>query len=213
MRPTLGDARDIVGRVSFERLYIRDDLGAESAVAFLDSGYVVERLVAHGVAEQDPYPRGYELEGIGVAGEDYGVYLPLACLTAKRAKKVVGLVSGPLEYGHAKRAHEVLDMVELRPEFRGRWRTVRLVLGEPLVPECGSGDVERHGNVGGIPVAQRLQEYVHIAEYGANVFACGAQVERLAYSVPGAMNERVAVYEDEERLAFQHGEGVGSIHK
>ena len=103
-------------------------------------------------------------------------------------------------------------MVELRSEFGGRGWTVRLVFGETLVPEGGRRHIEGHGYVSGLPVAQRLEEYVHVAEDGANVFASGAQVERLAYSVPCAVNERVAVYEDEERLALQHGEGVGSIH-
>ena len=213
LAPDPGDAGYVVGRVALEGLDVRDRFRAESAVAFFDGGLIVERPVAHGVAEKHPDPGGYQLESIGVTGEDYGLDLLLASLATERPEKVVGLVSGLLEYGHPKGAHEVLDMVELRPEFRGRGRAMGLVLGESLVPECGGRNIEGYGYMGGLPVAQRLQEYVHVAEDGANILAGGAQAEGLAYGVPGAVDESVAVYEDEARITFQHGEGVGSIHK
>ena len=164
------------------------------------------------MAEEDPDPGGYQLKRVGVACEDDGVYLPFARLSAERSEKVVGFVAGKLEYGDVEGAHEVLDVVELGPEFGGSGRAVGLVLGEALVSEGGGGYVEGYGYVGGLPVAQGLEEYVEEAVDGADVLAGGAQVEWLAYGVPGAVNEGVAVYEDEEGLAFEGGLCVGSVH-
>ena len=100
-----------------------------------------------------------QLERVAVArGDEHLVAVGLG-LRGEGGDQVVGLEALDAEVRDVERPQDLLDEVDLAAEVvRGR-RAVRLVLGVALVAERVPRDVEAHREVGGLLVAQQVDQH------------------------------------------------------
>ena len=80
-------------------------------------------------------------------------------LRRQRGDHVVRLEAGLGQHRDAERAEDLLGDVDLTAELVGRGRPSRLVLGVLLEPERLPGHVERGRDVGGLLVAQQVDQH------------------------------------------------------
>ena len=164
-----GHSGDVVRSVAYQGLKVRLLRCREPAVAFRQLFLVNDAAALFAAGQVHPHARRYQLESIPVAGQDHRFDVGGLRLPRQRPDDVVGLPTRQFVHRHGERRHQLLDPVELRTQLRRTRWTLRLVFGEPLVPERGGRRVERHGHVGGLPFVQRAQKHAGEPVHSGNV--------------------------------------------
>ncbi len=153
------DARQVVGRVAAQRREVRVLLRGEAVLLHdLLRGEPGELGDALGRVEHGGV-LGDELEGVPVAGDDQHVEAGRLRLRRQRRDHVVGLEAVDREPRHVHRVEQLADQLDLPLELVGGLGAVRLVLGELRRAPRLAGDVERHREVRGGLVAQRVRQH------------------------------------------------------
>ena len=138
----------------FRGLEVRLLVGRQAAETSADLGVAVYLAVLNGM-EDDPHPGRYQLECVGVAGENHRFDLLLLGGPGQCPNDVVALETLLFEYGYFECPHQFFHAVELVAKLRRSGRPVGLVFREPQASECRRGQVERYGAVGGRPFLDR----------------------------------------------------------
>jgi hypothetical protein len=199
------DARQVVGRVAAQSREV-GVLGGGQPVLLEDLlrretgqlGDALGRVQHRGVVAD-------QLEGVPVAGDDQHVEALGLGLRGERGDDVVGLEALDGEALHAHGVEQLADQLDLPLELVRRLGAVRLVLGELLGPPGLAGDVERHREVGGRLVTQRVGQHRReavdrvgrLARRGREVLR-GQREER-------AVGQRVPVHEHQARTVAAGG--------
>ena len=143
LRADLVDTGHVVDTVPDERQVV-DDALRRHAELFLHAGDV-EPLVRHRVDQR--HIRIDELREILVAGRDDHAMTARRCRAGDRADRIVGLDAGHFEHRPAEQAHHLMDRCDLLHQGFGHRRTVRLVVGVPVVAKGRPLGVEHAGRV------------------------------------------------------------------
>ncbi|MPM86686.1 hypothetical protein SDC9_133777 [bioreactor metagenome] len=149
LRAALGDAGNAVDGVA-DQCQVIDDLFRRHAELGLDAGRV-EHFLAHRVVPADLWPD--QLGQILVTGGNQGVDAVVRSLRRQRADHVVGLDAVDAQHRPAGGGDGGVDRLDLGAQVVGHWRTVRLVLGIPVVAEGLALGVEDDGLVVRLVVA------------------------------------------------------------
>ena len=190
-----GHARDVVGRIAFERLEV-DHLRRPQAVALVDLRLVVHDGVLEAQARGEELDvRRDELERIEIARDDDDLEACCLALTRERADDVIGLVAGEGVHRHAEPFEQLLHALELRTQLVGHRLARRLVRDVLLVSEGLSRQIEGCGNVLRLDLLDRLQEDRGEAERRVREFPLGRRERRDREEAP--VDEGVGVDEDE----------------
>ena len=100
-----------------------------------------------------------QLQRVAVTGHDQHPVTLVLGLGGQRGDHVVRLEAGLGKHRDAERAEDLLGDVDLTAELIGCGRPARLVLGVLLEPERLPGHVERGRDVGGLLVAQQVDQH------------------------------------------------------
>ena len=154
-----GHARDVVGRVTLERLVV-DHLIRPQPEPLVDPRHVVhDRVLDAGTGGHQPDPGRDQLEHVEVDGHDRRLeVLARVELLGDRPDDVVRLVAGHLVYGDAQRLHDLANLGELVAQVVGHLHAGRLVVGVLLVPEGRPRQVERDREVIGLEILDAAQD-------------------------------------------------------
>jgi len=155
LRPDAGDAGNVVGGIAHQAEDLHHLLRPD-AEPLLDGSDVV-RLVLHRVDHQDL--RGNELHHVLVPGNDDHRHPRLRLPSGDRADDVIRLEALLLDDGDRESPDDLLDIRDLGNQRFGGRPACRLVLFEGLVPEGRPLDVEGHGDIVGLLVAQQLHQH------------------------------------------------------
>ena len=192
-------ARHVVRAVALERLEV-DDLVGPQVVALPDPiGVVDDRVLDARARRHQPGVVRDELEHVEVAGHDRRVEAAPLRLDRERADDVVRLVAGELVDRDPERLDDLADLGELVAQVVRHPLAGRLVLGEALVAERGSGEVEGDGHVVRPDVLEPAQDDAAEPEHGIDELTARRR-ERWEREI-AAVDEPVAV---EQHQAF-HG--------
>ena len=191
--PHARDARQVVARVAAQGREIgvlrRGEAVAVHHLARVDPGEVGDAALR--VQHRDVVAD--QLERVAVAGADEHLEPLGLCLGGQRGDEVVGLVALDPEVGDVQRPQHLLDEVHLAAEVVGRGRAIGLVLGVALAAERGPRDVEAHREVGGLLVAQHVDQHRREAvDRVGGLPGAGAEVLR-GQREERAVGQRVAV--------------------
>jgi hypothetical protein len=137
------------------------------AVLLQHAGRIAPRHVGHAAHEvQDRDVVVDQLERVAVTRADQDLHALLAGLAGERGDHVVGLVAGLLDVLDAQRVEHLLDQRDLPSEGIGGGRAACLVVAVLLRTERLARHVERDGDVGGLLVAQHVDEHRREPEDG-----------------------------------------------
>ena len=195
------DARhawDVVRSVSLQALDVRLLRRFQAAVPFPHRRLVIQLALPNAVVERHLHEWRYQLQRVGVSGENNGVQPLRLRLAAQGAEYVVSLIPFHLIDGYAERLHQPSHLWELRLQVLGRRGPLCLVVGVRLVSEGGAAHVERDGAVGGVPVGHRPEESVGESVGAAHLLAGGAGGHRLLNGVEGPVDHGVAVHQQQQ---------------
>ncbi len=196
------DTGDVVRLVAHEGLVVHQLVRAEALVALLHLLDVVDDGVGEAPAGgQHPGALIDQLEQVHVAGDDERIDVLVLGLPGEGPEEVVGLVPFLLEDGDVQGLHDRPDAVHLRAELVRHLGAVGLVLGVDLVAE-GAPLVEGHGDVGGLLVAQDVQQHGRESVDGVGQLALRG-LEIVGQRVVGAVGEGVTV-DQNQLLPFRH---------
>ena len=159
------------------------------------------RLVIAAVARSELEDAvGDELPVVLVGRHHVDVELLLRGLCGDGADHVVGLVACDLKQRDVPRLDEPADIGYGGVDVLGRLLALRLVFGEGLVAEGGSGGIESDGGVGGRESSEGIVKRVDEAEDGRGVHTLRIDA-RIAYEgVVGTVNQCVSIDEEELHL-------------
>ncbi len=177
------NAGDIVDGIAHERLKI-DHLVGPHAPVELERGRVVERVLAD-VEDLDERPQ--ELADVLVTGDDPRLNPALAGQPHDGGDDVVGLPARITEGRDAEALQHLEDPRDLRRQVDGDLGAVGLVVGEDLVANGGSGDVQGTDQISGPRQGADCLQVAGEAEDG---------VRRLS-ARSGHLRDRVEDLEDE----------------
>ena len=150
----------------------------------------------------------HELEEVLVAGDDRDLEAGRHRLRRQRADHVVGLVASRGDDRHAERLAGFVDPGDLLGEIRRHRRAVGLVVGDELVAERRSRQIERGGDELRMMVLDQLAQHRHEDVDGVRGLAFGAAEAAAAHRVIGAVHLRTAV-DQEQALGRGHLVGGG----
>jgi hypothetical protein len=183
----------VVAGVTGQSLIV-DQLSGLQAITLVDALLVVDDGVAKGAPGcHHPHVGADELEGVGIAGHDEGIY-PLAFgLLCQCGQHVVGLVALRRVGGDVKDLKQLVDALELHAQVVGHRRPVGLVLGVLLMAESAA-QVKGHSQVVGMLVAQHVEQHGSKAKHGVGQFAVRGRHGGWQREI-GAVHQRVPVYQ------------------
>ncbi len=141
----------IVGGIADQPQIVGDLIGSNPHL-LLGTGLVVDDVL-HGVPHIDV---GIDqLQQILVTADYQNRRMSLLpSLSNQGRNNVIGLVSIQCNTGQTKRIHDFMDIIELRYQALRCRRTVRLIFGIHIYPECGRARVEYDRHILGIDIVQ-----------------------------------------------------------
>ena len=190
------DTRDVVGRVALERLVV-DHLAGHKLEPIGDLGDVVDdRVLDARAGGHQARLVADDLEHIEIARDDRRLEALRFGLDGQRPDDVVGLVAGQLIDGDPERFDDLADLRELIAQIVRHPLAGRLVVGELLVAERRSGQIEGDGEIVRLEILDAAQDDAAEAEYGIDELALrrreGRQREVSAVDEPVAVEQHEA---------------------
>jgi hypothetical protein len=206
LRPLLADplhAGDVVGAVSHQREVVHHLRWRHAkslvGVGFIDPGLLHGRGAATPGIEQR-HPGADQLVEVLVSRDDHRLHPAVGRGGGEGADHVIGLVAGHDDQRHAERREQRPDPVQ-GPVEVGLQLLVQLfpgglVVGIPGLAERGAGVVDPRDVIGAILLPEPKEEVRH-APRGGGVLAFGGAKRTRDHREEGAIDQRVAVDEEE----------------
>ena len=196
LRPHLGDAGHVVHRVTHQRQIIDDALRRHAKFGF-DARHI-ERLVAHGVNQRDMAV--HQLRQILVTGRDHRLHAGRRGMPSQRADHVIRLDPIDHQQRPAKRAHRLMNRLDLRAQVIRHRRALRFIFRVQIVTKSLALRIKHARQILGAILCLELFEHGDHAVHGPGGFTGGAAQVR--QGVKCAIQVGRTVYQQQTR----HGE-------
>ena len=206
-----GHARNVVGDIALEGLVV-DHLGRQQAIPLIDlRGVVQDRVLDPGARGHQPDVIADDLEHVEVARHHRRVQAARFRLDRECPDDVVRLEPGELVDGQPKGLHDLAHLWKLVAEVVRHPGPGGLVLGESLVAEGGTGQVERHGDIVRPDVLDSAQDDAAEPEYRVDELTLrrreGREREISAVDEPVAVEQHQAFH---RRASERSPQGCGT---
>ncbi|MBA7664413.1 hypothetical protein ES703_72474 [subsurface metagenome] len=151
-----------------------DDMLRLNTVSLSHSCFIIDYSItegAPGFRVKYIYLGRYQLHGIGITGNDYGINALLAGLIAQCAENVIRLVAIKLIYWNMEGFNQLPYPPELINQLIGSRWTLRLILVIHLVPEGRGFSIKSDSVTGGFQLIYYLEQYLGKAENSSHNLA------------------------------------------
>ena len=138
-----------------------------------------------------------ELEGVAVAGADKRVHARVVAQGGQRGDDVICLVALLIQGGDSEGLQGLSDQLDLALELRRGGRTLRLILGELLLTEGRTREVEGGGDVGGLFLFHQPQEHPQESVHGVGVLPAGRREVGCREGIKGPEGQGMPVEQEQ----------------